>query len=64
MKTYEILPLEKRDVTVPLNLYLKAVEALQLCEEKLIEVCKHGQGDDLRKFCGLRDELSLTPPVH
>ncbi len=39
---------------VPLTLYLKAVHALQMCEAKLVEVCKHGQDDELRNFCGLK----------
>jgi hypothetical protein len=48
---------------VPLDLYLKAVKALEICEAKLIDVCLHGQDADLRKFCGLSGEVSLFRPL-
>ena len=48
---------------VPLDLYLKAVKALELCEAKLIDVCLHGQDTELRKFCGLSGQVSLFRPL-
>lgn len=76
MKTQILLPIEQRkdlnimsvrvienENFVPLELYLKAISALELCEHKLLDVCKNGQGTDLRNFCGLTSPVSEFVPL-
>ena len=76
MKTQTLLPVElRKDLVkmsvklienenfVPLDLYLKAVSALELCEHKLLDVCENGQGTDLRNFCGLSVQASQFVPL-